>query len=192
MLSLVVYFRNERDWGAPRTLHEMMRIPARFKKIIPDYRLNLLTPALAGEKNFSKFRTDLNVVLGFLRYLRDKKKLAWFLDRHRDDFKHLAISAGRVLKVCAEMDLLPLDETKEEIDMCEAIQEMIDEKIAEIRLEFAAEKAQWEQDKAQREQAYAAEKAVSIKKLKRLHTLSDEAIAEILSVPVNVVKSVDA
>lgn len=60
-------------WDAPTSLHEMLSVTdERLLKFVPDYKLNLLTPAQIAEEDFGKFRTGLGAVMQFAKHRNDQ------------------------------------------------------------------------------------------------------------------------
>ena len=60
-------------WDAPTSLHEMLDIEdKRLLRFVPDYKLNLLTPAQIADDEFAKFRTGLGAVMQFAKHRNDK------------------------------------------------------------------------------------------------------------------------
>ena len=64
-------------WDAPTSLHEMLDIEdKRLLRFVPDYKLNLLTPAQIADEDFAKFRTGLGAVMQFAKH-RNDKDVSW-------------------------------------------------------------------------------------------------------------------
>lgn len=60
-------------WDAPTSIHEMFSVTdERLLKFVPDYKLNLLTPAQITEEDFGKFRTGLGAVMQFAKHRNDQ------------------------------------------------------------------------------------------------------------------------
>ncbi len=74
VITLTVYFGADK-WDGPRSLHEMLGpVPdAELLAYINDYKLNLIAPAEMPAEAFKKFKTDLGVILEFIKYSKDKK-----------------------------------------------------------------------------------------------------------------------
>ena len=76
VITLTVYL-DAKEWDAPRSLYEMLLVEdERLCPFIPDYKLNLVTPAEMADADFPKLHTELSPVLKYLKYSRSKKKLA--------------------------------------------------------------------------------------------------------------------
>ena len=64
-------------WDAPTSLHEMLDVEdKRLLRFVPDYKLNLLTPAQITDEEFAKFRTGLGAVMQFAKH-RNDKDVSW-------------------------------------------------------------------------------------------------------------------
>lgn len=137
VVTLVIYF-GEKEWDGPMSLHEMFqeRDP-RILPFVPDYRINLISPAAIADADFEKFSSTLKVVLGFIKYSRNREKLTKLINSE-ERFKRLGRSEVEVINAFTRADIQMRD-TEEVVDMCEAIKEMIAEGRAEGREEGRAE-----------------------------------------------------
>lgn len=129
VVTLVIYFRKE-CWDGPLSLHEMFaeqirEESAEVMEFVPDYRMNLIAPGLIGDEDFSRFRSTLKEVLAFIKYSGDRERLTELVQAD-ERFRRLGRAEVDVLNACARADI-PVQERKEETNVCEAIQEMIDE-----------------------------------------------------------------
>ncbi len=69
-------------WDAPTNLHDMLAIDdKRLLRYIPNYDLNLLTPAGIDDKEFDKFRTGLGSVMQFAKH-RNDENISW-MENHK-------------------------------------------------------------------------------------------------------------
>ena len=124
VLTLVIYFGSS-PWDGPLSLHDMMDLhDDSLRNLIVDYPLYLIAPAQMDDADFSKFRTSLGPVLKFIKYSKEKNKIKQLLTE--DAYKHLDCMAAKVLRSCTHIKL-ELDEKKEEINMCQAIDELIED-----------------------------------------------------------------
>ena len=129
VVTLVIYFGKE-CWDGPLSLHEMFaeqirEESAEVMEFVPDYRMNLIAPGLIGDEDFSRFRSTLKEVLAFIKYSGDRERLTELVQAD-ERFRRLGRAEVDVLNACAHADI-PVQERKEETNVCEAIQEMIDE-----------------------------------------------------------------
>ena len=92
-----------------------------IKPYINDYKINLISPAELGHEDFVKFHTDLGKVLEFIKCSDDKGKMEKFKEENAD----FIFSAEAVLFLNETTHTkLTLNEDKEEISMCKALDDM--------------------------------------------------------------------
>ena len=129
VITLTVYL-DAAEWDAPRSLHEMLLVEdERLLPFIPDYKLNLITPADIADTDFTKFHTELSPVLKYLKYSRSKDKLNEVV--HIDPvYRCLDRDSAEIINIVTGSNL-SIEEGKESIDMCQAIEEMRAESRAE-------------------------------------------------------------
>ena len=122
VITLVILF-GPNKWDGPRTLHEMMSIQKpNVLEYVADYKVNLIEPAEMEEDDFERFRSNLGSVLGFIKYSNDSEELNTFLLKD-DKLKKLDVEAARVIKACTNTDI-HIDEGKEVVNVCKAVQDM--------------------------------------------------------------------
>ncbi|MBQ4283973.1 MAG: Rpn family recombination-promoting nuclease/putative transposase [Lachnospira sp.] len=83
VITLVLYYGYKEEWNGPVQLYDMLELPEELKSFVPDYKLNLVELDKIDNK---KFVTDLQVMFGMLKYRKDKKSLARYMNEHRDYF----------------------------------------------------------------------------------------------------------
>ena len=122
VITLVIYLSPD-GWDGPRSLHEMLATDdPQILRFVTDYKLNLLCPAELSEEELKGMRSDLHEVFIYTKFSRDKKRLAEIVQKY-EGFRSLDIKAARLINAVTG-SALKLDETKEEVDMCQAIMEM--------------------------------------------------------------------
>lgn len=126
--TLCVYY-GEEPWGGPRSLKEMMRFSVndQMEKVFADYPLRLV--CLNEWKDFSQFHSTLREVFSALPYRRDKNGLYRLL-MENPKYHTLDEESYRVLSLLlGKKKLLELAEPEkgEERDMCQAIDELIED-----------------------------------------------------------------
>ena len=133
VITLTLYL-DAAEWDAPRSLHEMLLVKdERLLPFIPDYKLNLITPADIADTDFTKFHTELSPVLKYLKYSRSKDKLNEIV--HTDPiYRRLDRESAEVINIVTGSNL-SIEQGKESIDMCQAIEEMRAESEAKGRVE---------------------------------------------------------
>ncbi|MCD8327089.1 MAG: Rpn family recombination-promoting nuclease/putative transposase [Lachnospiraceae bacterium] len=123
ILTLTLYFGAE-EWDGPLSIHEMFRSKdEKLLPFLPDYRINLLTPAMIREEDFDKFQSSLRQVLKFIKYSKDKKKLSEILKKD-PGFQKLGKDEVNLLNTCTGSNL-KMKEDEEVMDVCLAIQGMM-------------------------------------------------------------------
>ena len=111
-------------------LHDMLDIPPELEpwtECIQDYRINLVCSQTV---NSFHFKTGLREVFELLPLLKDKEGMKKFLAVKKEEFMHLDAKKGWL--VSRFLNVPPLKELKEnekgEVDMCTAIEEMMEER----------------------------------------------------------------
>jgi topoisomerase IA-like protein len=132
----------------------------RVRAFIPDYKINLIAPSLIQDKDFDLFRSTLKEVLSFIKYSKDKEKLQELVEND-EVFRHVGRAEYEVINTCTNSNL-KADKAKEDVDMCQAIREMMEEAEAKGRAE-AEIKAKEAEAKAKEAEAKAKEAEVTAK-----------------------------
>ncbi len=129
-ITIVFYYGEEQSWDGPLSLHDMLDIPPELRpwmECIQDYRINLVCSSTVESSNF---RTGLREVFELLPLLKDKEGMKEFLETRKDEFMHLDAKKGWL--VSKFLNVPALKELKEnekgEVDMCTAIEEMMEER----------------------------------------------------------------
>ena len=117
-----------------------------------DYQIHLIDPAKLSAEDLKRFSSSLREVIGYIKYSKDKKRLSEFLtDNPR---MLIEANAARVIKAVTNTPL-DIPEDAEVIDVCKAVEEMMNEseergelrmlvqlvRDGDLKLERAAEKA---------------------------------------------------
>lgn len=145
VVTLTLYYGNE-AWDGPTSLYEMMGIDEGWeeidvvKKCLPDYKINLID--IREEDEHEKYRTSLQHVFGLVKYNKNKQKLYEYTRVHRAEINGMdrESKAASLVLLGEQKRLLKILETKteEEMDMCQAIDELIAD--GELRGEERGEK----------------------------------------------------
>jgi predicted transposase/invertase (TIGR01784 family) len=129
----VIYF-GAKPWDGPLSIHEMFRsCNERVQAFIPDYKINLIDPSLIQDKDFDLFQSTLKEVLSFIKYSMDKEKLQELVEND-EVFRHMGRAEYEVINTCTNSNL-KVDKVKEDLDMCQAIREMMEDAKTEGREE---------------------------------------------------------
>ena len=135
VITLVIHFGVD-EWDAPLSLHEMMgKQNKKLMRYVQDYRIHLIDPAKLTEEDLNKFTSSLREVIEYIKYSKDKEKLSGILK----DNPRMMIDreAALVIKTITNTTI-EISENKEEIDMCKAIDDMLDEREARGKAEGEA------------------------------------------------------
>ena len=115
----------------------MMDFPLEeMRTFIQDYKIHLIDPPALEPDELEKFSTSLREVLGCIKYSKDKEKLSSFI--RNNTRMMLEINAARVIQAITNITL-DLSEEVEEVDMCKAIDDMMQDSREEGRAEGIAE-----------------------------------------------------
>ena len=137
VITTVVYFGSD-TWNAPRSLHEMLSVQdPEILSLVPDYRINLFSPAEIKDEELDKLQSNLKEVMLFIKYSKDKRKLKE-LTTQSPGFRSLELKAARVIDSITGINLR-FTETEGSVNMCQAVQEMCDDARAEGRTAGLAE-----------------------------------------------------
>ena len=105
--------------------------------MVPDYRINLFSPAELKDEELNKLQSNLREVMLFIKYAKDKRKLKE-LTSENSSFQSLELKAARVIDSITGINLR-FTETEGSVNMCQAVQEMCDDARAEGRTAGLAE-----------------------------------------------------
>ena len=152
VITLVLHF-GANEWDGPLSLHEMMAVKNKnLLNFVQDYQIHLIDPAKLSAEDLERFSSSLREVIGYIKYSKDKKRLSEFLtDNPR---MLIEANAARVIKAVTNTPL-DIPEGAEVIDVCKAVEEMMNEseergelrmlvqlvRDGDLKLERAAEKA---------------------------------------------------
>ena len=108
-----------------------------IRSLVPDYRINLFSPAEIKDEELDKLQSNLKEVMLFIKYSKDKRKLKE-LTTQSPGFRSLELKAARVIDSITGINLR-FTETEGSVNMCQAVQEMCDDARAEGRTAGLAE-----------------------------------------------------
>jgi len=131
VLTVVVYFGAE-EWDGLLSLREMYAdCDETILQYAADYRVNLITPRGLSDIEIDEFQTSLREIMRYIKYSNDKKKLEEILNTEQR-FKNVERSAVEIINAVTKSNM-KIEEGKESVDMCLAIQEMREESRIEGR-----------------------------------------------------------
>ncbi|MBE5866711.1 MAG: transposase [Lachnospiraceae bacterium] len=143
VITVVVHFGTE-SWDGARSLHEMLEVKdPKLLAFVPDYKLNLLSPADMTDQELNRFTSSLREVMLFIKYANDKDKLKDMLQQD-EGFQHLDSKALNVINTVTGAEIEFSRKEEDEVMMCQAMREIREdfrrEGLAEGRAEGRAEK----------------------------------------------------
>ena len=76
-------------------------------KYVQDYKIHVIAPADMTEDELRKFQSSMREVLNFIKYSKDKRKLAQIMQADAERFKHMEREAVQLLNLVtgAEMEM---------------------------------------------------------------------------------------
>ena len=129
VITLVIYF-GEKKWDAPLSIYEMCGgIDERMREFVADYRINLIEPATMSVERLKKLQSDFQEAMLYIKYSSDKPTLRQILSEDQR-FESLDRDTASMLRAVTGTKI-KIQEGEEKINMCVAIQEMMDESRAE-------------------------------------------------------------
>ena len=180
VITLVVHFGAE-EWDGPVSLHQMLAVQdERILAFVPDYRINLLSPASMSDEEIKKLRTSLREVMLYVKYSNDKEKLVSLIQTD-DRFQTVERKAAEVMSTVTGSEL-KIREEEESVNMCEAIKGIREEGRREGRQEGRQEgrrEGRQEGERIGREQSTLE----AIKKMMKTLNITAERAMEILEIP---------
>ena len=134
VITLTLYFGADK-WNGARDLHSLLNLDERISKFVDNYHLNLISPAEI--EDFENFDTELGAVLKYIKASEDKKSLYELIhtDRVYSDISRESVDLINAVTASK----ITYNEREERVDMCRAIEGLIQDSRAEGRTEGALE-----------------------------------------------------
>lgn len=130
VITLVLYWSGG-EWDGPTSIYETLDTDDNeLLRLIPNYRINLISPSSIRESDFAKFKTTLAEVLQYIKHSRNKNELDKALNEN-EQFRHLDRESADLLNTVTHSNL-KFEEGKEEVDVCLAVKEMREESEAKV------------------------------------------------------------
>lgn len=124
VITLVLFF-NADEWDGPRSLMDMMEITNPIiRRLVVDYPIYVIDPQSLKDSDFEKFHSSLREVMGCIKYSKDKRKLADFISNNPR--MNMELTAARVIEAINHVPI-KIEEGVDRFDMCQAIEEMIED-----------------------------------------------------------------
>ena len=116
IITAVVYF-GDTPWDGPRSLHDMLdfRNDA-IKSYVPDYKLNIISPADMEDEEFAKFSTDLGFAMEVIKHQSSDADEVIERTNHRKIDRDTALFLNTAVKLGLEYE-----EETGGVDMCKAM-----------------------------------------------------------------------
>ena len=134
-ITLVLYLGTE-PWDGAKCLHEILdlsRVPEEMKQYVADYPSYVLDVCHTDDARLLEFPKDIACIFLILKYRKDKKKLLEIIESHQAFQNVDPDMYDTVWKFTNEQWLLKQrkqwKEAEGEINMCEAIRELVAESI---------------------------------------------------------------
>ncbi|MDE5823185.1 MAG: Rpn family recombination-promoting nuclease/putative transposase, partial [Lachnospiraceae bacterium] len=125
VLTVIVYFGSGK-WDGPLSLREMYSdCGEEVLKYVADYHVNLITPNGLTDREIDEFQTSMREIMKYIKYSDDKEKLSEII-KNEQRFKKVERSAVEIINAVTNSNMR-IEEGKESIDVCLAIQEMREE-----------------------------------------------------------------
>ena len=129
VITVVIYWGTD-EWNGARSLEEMFDVSNEaYRRFIPQYELNLVTPKDISDTDFGKFNTDLGAVLKFLKY-SDSKKAIQELVRNDPEYRSIPWDAAEMIRLFGNFTF-EYAKREENVDMCKALEDWAAESRAE-------------------------------------------------------------
>lgn len=122
VITLVIYW-SPRQWDGPMSIHDMFSVKdEKILSLVPDYKMNLITPGTMRDSDFEKFTTGLAEAFQYIKYSRDEVALERVL---KDNQKFHAVDrrTAELINVITG-STLEFEKGKEVVDMCVAVENM--------------------------------------------------------------------
>jgi hypothetical protein len=138
VVTLVVYFGQE-PWDGPISIHEMLaECDDRVLRYVPDYKINLVAPISMTEEEINKFKSDFKQLSTVIHYSNDKNTLkARLLSDNK--FKCLDFLTYDLISSVTSIKVKNRVNKKGVVNMCKAVEEMLEDSKLEGRVEGRAE-----------------------------------------------------
>lgn len=182
VLTLVIYWGSG-NWEAPRSLYEMLcKTDNEVLRFVNDYQLNLIIPNEV--KNFSMFQSELGKVLEYINASEDMEKMKKIMEKNKKYYLHMDVDSARMIETFGKTKIdVENHEEEEEINMCKAIDDMIQEAVAEKENEMnGAFKGMIQEERIcttiRVAQEYGATKTELIQKIQEKYDITDEVARE--------------
>ena len=123
VITLVINFGSKK-WDGPISLNEMFsEQPEHILRLIPDYQVLLIDPMSMADTDLGRLNSSLREVLSYIKYQHDQEQMQRLLQED-NRFSELERNAALVIQATTKTEL-NIKPNAEVVDMCEAIQQMM-------------------------------------------------------------------
>ncbi len=134
VITIVMSFDTE-GWRGPGSIREMLpELGGRLADFVSDYRINLIDPKALSDEEIDMFRTEMCEVARAVNCSSDKERYSRAVIGD-GRFKCLHRGTAELINAVANLKIEIEDEGKEEVNMCKAMQELIEDGRNEGRIE---------------------------------------------------------
>ena len=137
VFTLVIYWGTKK-WDAPRSLFEMLDIKEEIADIIReyvnDYKLHIIVPNEI--ENFEQFSTELGYCFRYIQSSTEAGRLNRLIEDYADIYSNLDKISGYLLETVTDTKISKSAQKEESVNMCKAIEEMIEEETEKIAKRF--------------------------------------------------------
>ena len=117
IITAVVYL-GDTPWDGSKSLHDMLDFKNdAIKSFVPDYKLNLISPADMDDKEFTKFSTDLGFAMEVIKHQSSDADEVIERTNHRKIDRDTALFLNTAVKLNLEYE-----EETGGVDMCKAME----------------------------------------------------------------------
>ena len=117
IITAVIYL-GDTPWDGPRSLHDMLAFKNdAIKSYVPDYKLNLISPADMEDEEFTKFSTDLGFAMEVIKHQSSDADEVIERTNHRKIDRDTAVFLNTAVKLNLEYE-----EETGGVDMCLAME----------------------------------------------------------------------
>ena len=138
VFTLVIYW-GTKEWDAPRSLYEMLDVHEEIEEVIKDYvndyKIHVIIPSEI--KNFEYFSTELGYCFRYIQSSKQKEQLQRLIEEYKDVYSNFDKLSGYLLESITDTKLPKIAQKEEAINMCKAIEEMIEEATENIAKDSA-------------------------------------------------------
>ena len=179
VITLVINFGGKK-WDAPLSLREMYgEQPEKVLPFIQDYRVFMIDPMEMNDNDLRKLNSSLREVLHCIKVQKDKQEMRELLQTD-DRFARLDRDAAMVIRTMTNTKF-KIDDHSEVVNMCEAIQGLINDGIAEgIAKGIVKGEAKGIQSEKRETALRLSKMGLSIKQIAQATELSEDDVLKLI------------